>query len=419
MVDDPPKDSGPASETGAEGGRRPRTPPTIDLEASRVETAAAQASETPAGETEEGAEPRSADTSREAEGATHRPRKAAGLLAAVIAGAVGALVIGGAGWVTGVIGNSNALSMSMVATVETLAARVARLESAPGPAAPAKPDPALAARLDGVEKSLGALRDNLAMLREQVERATKAVYEIKAAPAEAATASPPDLSAFDARLAQLDTRLQALVAQTAQLRDAQGNADARLAEIGARSEKAVAAKPADDGKLRRAIAAIALDMAVRQGEPFAPALDATKRLTENPAQLKPLEAFAVSGVPSAISLGAEFMALRRGLVPASDNKVAVASGGWLDRLRASAERLVKIRRIDAAGATDDAGVLARGTAAAARGDLAAVVRELATLPDADRGKVQPWLDKVAARDAALAASGQFAAKAITALTAAP
>ena len=108
MVDDTPKDGGPASETGAEGGRRPRTPPTIDLEASRVETAAAQASDAAA---DEGAEPRRADTSAEAEGATYRPRRAGGLLAATAAGAIGALVIGGAGWVTGLIGNSNALSM--------------------------------------------------------------------------------------------------------------------------------------------------------------------------------------------------------------------------------------------------------------------------------------------------------------------
>ncbi|MEW6641278.1 MAG: hypothetical protein AB1586_12295 [Pseudomonadota bacterium] len=418
MVDDTPKDNGPASETAAEGGRRPRTPPTIDLEASRVETAVPPSTEQPV-EAEGATEQPSADMSRETPGAAPRPRKAAGLLAAVLAGAVGALVVGGVGWFAGVIGNSNALSMSMVATVETLAARVARLESAPAPAVAAKHDPALAARLDGMEKSLGALRDNLMMLREQVERAVKTVDNIKAAPAEAVAATPPDLSAFDTRLAQLDTRLQALAAQTSQLRDAQGKADGRLADLGARAEKATAAKPADDIPLRRAIAAGALDAAVRGGESFAPALAAAKRLAQDPAELKPLDAFATAGVPSAASLGLEFVALRRALAPALDGKPTPAPDGWLDRLRTSAERLVKIRRNDAAGALDDSGPLARGAAAVTRGDLAAARREFASLPEAERGKVQPWLDKVAARDAALAASRQFTANAISALTAAP
>ena len=55
------------------------------------------------------------------------------------------------------------------------------------------------------------------------------------------------------------------------------------------------------------------------------------------------------------------------------------------------------------------------TAAALRNDLGEARRELKTLDPGDRATAQAWLDKSDARDAALAASHQFAADAITAL----
>ncbi|MEI9925677.1 MAG: hypothetical protein WDN50_21590 [Bradyrhizobium sp.] len=55
------------------------------------------------------------------------------------------------------------------------------------------------------------------------------------------------------------------------------------------------------------------------------------------------------------------------------------------------------------------------TAAALRNDSAEARRELNTLTPADRAAAQPWLDKADQRDAALAASRQFAADAMTAL----
>ena len=60
-------------------------------------------------------------------------------------------------------------------------------------------------------------------------------------------------------------------------------------------------------------------------------------------------------------------------------------------------------------------MVARITAAALRNDLAEARRELKTLAPADRAAAQAWLDKADARDAALAASRQFAADAMAAL----
>ena len=64
---------------------------------------------------------------------------------------------------------------------------------------------------------------------------------------------------------------------------------------------------------------------------------------------------------------------------------------------------------------DRGAVIARVTAAALHNDFNEARRELMTLSPADRAAAQSWIDKADARDAALAASRQFAADAMTAL----
>ena len=88
--------------------------------------------------------------------------------------------------------------------------------------------------------------------------------------------------------------------------------------------------------------------------------------------------------------------------------------GIVDRLQAGAAKLVRIERTDAVG-NDRSAVIARVTAAALHNDSADARRELNTLPPADRAAAQSWLDKADERDAALAASRQFAADAMAAL----
>jgi len=99
--------------------------------------------------------------------------------------------------------------------------------------------------------------------------------------------------------------------------------------------------------------------------------------------------------------------------PPADNPSTTGSG-IIDRLQAGASKLVRVERTDAAG-SDRGAVVARVTAAALRNDVAEARRELNTLAPADRAAAQGWLDKVAARDAALAASRQFAGDSMAAL----
>lgn len=75
---------------------------------------------------------------------------------------------------------------------------------------------------------------------------------------------------------------------------------------------------------------------------------------------------------------------------------------------------MRIERTDGVG-TSRGAVVARITAAALRNDFADARRELKTLAPADREAAQAWLDKADARDAALAASRQFADDQMSAL----
>jgi hypothetical protein len=156
-----------------------------------------------------------------------------------------------------------------------------------------------------------------------------------------------------------------------------------------------------------------LDATVRQGEPYSVALAAAKSTADDASLLNPLDEFAATGIPSVNLLGRELMALLPKLSPKPE--VAPAAGSILDRFQKSASALVRIERTDATPSAM-ASTLKRASEAAQRDDVATASRELKSLSVAERAPVQAWLDKVDARDAALAASRQFATNAMAALS---
>ena len=119
-------------------------------------------------------------------------------------------------------------------------------------------------------------------------------------------------------------------------------------------------------------------------------------------------------MPNAGRLSRELLTLVPKLSPAAPQNTATTGTGIVDRLQAGAAKLVRIERTDTVG-NDRGAVVARVTAAALRNDFNEARRELKTLAPADRAAAQAWLDKADARDAALAASRQFAADAMAAL----
>jgi hypothetical protein len=357
-----------------DSGRAKRAPPTIDLEASEV-----------SGETQGASGGASG-------GASAQPRRSfppgfsATVTSAVTGALTAALVIAVAWYVEW---PSEAAPPANSAAIDTLTSRVADIESKSARPAATAPDPAAAARIEALEKTIASLRSEIASSRAQSEKLASDINAVKSAPREAA--APPDLGAINERLDQIERATRAESAEIAQ----QSN------------------KPADDAALRRVVVASMLDVSVRQGEPFAAALAAAKVLAANADALKPLDEFAASGVPSAAVLSRELLTLVPKLSPPSP-ETATTGSGIIDRLQASAAKLVRIERTDAVG-NDRSAVIARVTAAALRNDSAEARRELNTLAPADRMAAQPWLDKTDERDAALAASRQFADDAMAAL----
>ncbi|MGJ5023349.1 COG4223 family protein [Bradyrhizobium oligotrophicum] len=431
MVDEP-DTAAPASDTG----RPKRPPPTIDLEpTSREErpSASESAAERPtaspwsapaealaegssgaasqshphaAGDTEP--ESAASETPEETVAAAEPPRAdlpppppprpVSPWIIAPFSGAAAAALVIGVGWMLGwpQVVPPSAVS-PQAAAVEALATRVAGLEQRIG-----KPDGAVTGRLEAADKAIAALRNDIAGLRAQADKTVAALNDVRAQPRDGAAPAPApepvDLSSLTARIDALE---QASKSQSA-----------ALAQESRKITEAAAAKPTDDAPLRRVVAATLLDVAVRHGDPYGAALTTARSLAPDAAALRPLEAFATTGVPSPAALSRELLTIVPKLSPPAPESTTGTS--ILSKLSAGASSLVKVERTDGAG-TDRGAVVARITAAALRNDFAEARRELKGLSPEDRAPANDWLARADARDAALSTARKFADDAMTAL----
>jgi hypothetical protein len=387
MVEDMPEDEAPALDSG----RAKRAPPTIDLEASEVSGETRKLGDD--AQPERISEQHSAQEPSSQEPSSREPPAAAisAWLIAVVSGAVAAALVIGVGWMLGwpAVPATPAATETNAAVIGDLGARVAAVESKTNKPATSAPDPASAARIEALEKSIASLRGEVAGARAQSEKLAATLNDVKATPRD--SSAPLDLTDINARIAGLERATRAQSAEAVQEN----------------------AKPADDVPLRRVVASALLDVLVRIGEPYPAALAAAKSLAPSPDALKSLDGFAAKGVPNPAGLSRELLTLVPKLSPPAPENATTGSG-LVERLQAGAAKLVRIERTDTVG-NDRGAVVARATAAALRNELAEARRELNTLAPADRAAAQAWLDKCDARDAALAASRQFAAEAMAAL----
>jgi hypothetical protein len=372
MDDSKPDDPTPSPDSG----RPKRAPPTIDLEASEVTSSTSDA----------GSNSGANRSSPWLSSVTIPP-----FVVAAISGAIAAVLViagvWGSGWPSE---TARPIAETNASAIEALSSRMSELASQVSK--PAAPDPALSSRQDALDKSLASLKSDIAGARARSDKLAAELDAVKSAPSSSAAApAAVDLSAIEARLAEVE----------------------RAARAESESVAQATSKPADDTALRRLVVASMLEISVRQGEPFTEALKAAKALAADPQMLKPLENFAGSGVPNPATLCRELLTLVPKLEPpAPDN--ATSGSGIVGRLQAGAAKLVRIERTDAVG-NDRGAIVARVTAAALRNDLPDTRRELNSLSAADRRPAQEWLDKTAARDAALSVARQFATEAMAAL----
>src|SRR5258705_2316177 len=201
MVDDRPEETGslPDSE------RPKREPPTIDLEATEVSTEPQAAAAATA------AEPQPESVSEAP--AAPAPQPVSSWIVAPLSGAVAAALVIGVGWMLGWPPIQPASAPQPNAAIDGLTARIAGLESKSGKAVA---DPAAAARTEALEKSLAALRTELAATRAQGEKLASAINDVKVAPRADGPVGSPDLSAIDERIAKVESLIQMQITEIAQ-----------------------------------------------------------------------------------------------------------------------------------------------------------------------------------------------------------
>jgi hypothetical protein len=290
-----------------------------------------------------------------------------------------------------------------VKVLDDLTARVGKLEA--GVSNPRSPgaDPALANRMATLEGALKSLEEKISV----VARRSDDIDLIARDAREKAAASAAAIAELTQKMARLGSasELDASVNRIAALERLIGTMQAELAKRGVGET--------GDRPVRLAVTASALNTAVERGDAFAAELAAAKLLAGNAAALAPLEPFAATGLPSATALGRELVALTNALAQTSG--APPREGGFLDRLQANAERLVRIRPLDEPPGDDPAAVLTRTEQRALQADLPGALAELAKLPAPARAAAQAWIAKAQAQLAAVAASRRFAADAFAAL----
>jgi hypothetical protein len=287
--------------------------------------------------------------------------------------------------------------------LDELTARVAKLEAGGSATRPPAADPALANRMATLEGALKSLEEKISV----VARRTDDIDLIARDARDKAGATAAAVAELTQKMARLSSTsdLDASVNRIAALERLVGTVQAELAKRGVGE--------AGDRPVRLAVTASALNTAVERGDAFAAELAAAKQLAGDAAALAPLEPFAATGLPSATALGRELAALTNALAQTSG--APPREGGFLDRLQANAERLVRIRPLDEPPGDDPAAVLTRIEQRALQADLPGALAELTKLPAPARAAAQAWIAKAQARLAAVAASRRFAADAFAAL----
>jgi hypothetical protein len=175
-----------------------------------------------------------------------------------------------------------------------------------------------------------------------------------------------------------------------------------------------AAPETDDRPARLSVAAEALRATVERGAPYQAELAAVQALGVDRAATAPLQPFASQGVPSVSVLARELTALTAALEGAAEP--AATDATFLDRLKANAQKLVRITPAGAPPGNDPADVIARIKFDAAHGDIDAALADIKQLPDPEKALAGDWIKKVQSRDAAVAASRRIAADALAALS---
>jgi hypothetical protein len=354
-----------------------RRPPTIDLTATEIET------ERPAAEAGGGeSAARGGDGPDESNNPLRQRATWEFARPHAIGAAVGALVMAVilAGlWLAGVVPTTNGPPSGPNSSASGISTQLdkiqAELQAQP-------PQQALASRLTAVEAQTKALSESLAALNTRIDEIGVAAK---------GSAQHSDVDALTGRIAALEDSVKAL-------------------------SDNVAHRPAsaDDRAARAAVAAEALRAVVERGAPYPAELAAVKTFGADQNTVTALQPFAADGLPSAPELAHELSQLTPALLQSSG--AAAKDGSFIQRLEQSAKSLVRVTPIDAPPSNEPSAIVAKLNADAESADVADAVTQIARLPQSAQTLAEPWVQKVNARNAAIAASRRIAADALAALS---
>jgi hypothetical protein len=310
------------------------------------------------------------------------------------------------------VASSNAAGSAAGATAPETAARTA----APSGTAAAADKTAdtrelesrLESRLAAVDATLATLNERVAALdrivrdataaaraaAERAEKSARLLEEARKNGDEQEAAQQIDRSAMD----ELGSRIKALESRQMTLRQVQEKLDRLASTAGA-----------PDKDVRLALAAAALRNGVERDRPFAEELAAARKLGLDDGALAALEPFAATGLPRRNELFRELSALLSGLrrvsAPASQDQ------GYLDRLQASAARMLNIRPVKDEPGDEPATVLSRIEVRMVQQDIdiGGIVAELDKLPAPAKELAKAWRTRALARREAIEAARSMAA----------
>jgi hypothetical protein len=170
---------------------------------------------------------------------------------------------------------------------------------------------------------------------------------------------------------------------------------------------------APDETIRVATVATALRSAVERNSPFTAEFGAARSLGLDERALAALAPFAATGLPTRTelfhSLSTLVPELRHLSVPSAQDL------GYLERLQASAVKMLNIRPVREEPGDDPATVMSRIEFKMPQQDIEAMVAELDKLPAPARELAQGWRTKALARQEALESARLIAAAALAKL----
>jgi hypothetical protein len=333
-------------------------------------------------------------------------------------GAIAAAAIIGGAWLAGFVPSRNAASH-------------AEPMEAPSPATHSAADAEVTARLDKIERAIQAQQqpdtaagNRIGAVEAQTKTLSASIAALGGRLDEIASASQSAVKQADAAHAAAEAAASQATNQAMGRNTAERGDIAPLTNRVATLENAVktlnaaateSAPETDDRPARLSVAAEALRATVERGAPYQAELATVQALGVDRTATAPLAAFASQGVPSASALARELTEL----TPALENAVepaAATDATFIDRLKANAQKLVRITPAGAPPGNDPADVIARIKFHGADGDIDAALADIKQLPAPAKALAADWIKKAQSREAAIAASRQIATDALAALS---